>query len=281
MAITKKQTKIDGEATLPATRKQLFIRILKEDFYLLVDLSLAETLFSLPLFAALVALYLLLTGQTNLAENVFAITFYLSLIAVPCWGVKYVGRNACFSVMKKRVHNEGCFITAQIITSVKSSGLRAFLMGTITGLSAFIAACGSLYLLLFASTWLKWVGVGVLLLQFAICFGAAEYFCASENFYSLKLSDQLKNSFSFSIMGFLTTIIHFLVVVGIKFTAAFLSPYAAVISIFIYALILSGATVAAATLVAHHYFDLLINKDNYPEYVGRGLLKSDEVINNG
>lgn len=277
MSKIKRQLKVSPtDAELPKTRKQLFGRIVKEDFYLLVDLSLAETLFSVPLIVALIFEYLFIVGVEVAFSSVFPIVFYMGLIAAPCFGLKYVGRNACFSVMKKKVHNEGCFIAPQILSAVKSSGLKSFFNGFIVGISAFVAASGSVYLLYVAETFLKWTGIGVLILQFAVIFGTAEYFSASENFYELKFSAQWKNSFFLSLMGFLTTLLHFVFFIGIKFLAALFSPWLAIFCIFAYALVLNGISTAAATLYAHKVFDIHINKENYPEYVGKGLFKSDK-----
>ena len=55
MARAKRQLKVKtDDDKLPSTRRQLFGRIIKDDFYLLVDLSLPEALFSVPLIAVLV-----------------------------------------------------------------------------------------------------------------------------------------------------------------------------------------------------------------------------------
>ena len=278
MAKVKRQLKVaEKDAELPRTRRELFGRILKEDFYLIVDLSLVELLFSLPLAATLLTEYVFLINVEVTFEKVFPIVFYMGLILIPCFGLKYVGRNACFSVMKKRVHNEGCFITPQIAASIKQSGAKSLVNGLIAGLSAFIAAVGSVYLLFVAETFWKWTGVGVLILQFAICYGAAEFYCAGENFYDLKFSAQWKNSFYFSVMSFPVTLLYFAATVGLKFVFSLFSVWLAMIVAAAYLLAFNGASVAAATLYAHHKFDIYINRENYPEYVNKGLLKSDEV----
>ena len=277
MAKIKRQLKVNtADAELPRTRKRLFGRIIKEDFYLLVDLSLAEALFSLPLAVALIFEYLFIVNVEVSFSSVFPIVFYMGLICTPCFGIKYVGRNACFSVMKKKAHNEGCFIAPQILSAVRTSGTRSFFNGLTVGISAFICAVGTVYLLYFSETFFKWAGIGVLILQLAVLFGAAEYFCASENFYQLKFFAQRKNSFAFALIAFPATIAHFTFFFGVKFFAALFSPWLAIACVFLYALFLNGLSVAAATLFAHRTFDIHINKNNYPEYVGKGLYKGDK-----
>ena len=262
---------------MPSTRLQLFVRILKDDFYLLVDLSLIEALFSVPLIVVLAFEYVFLIGVEVRFDTVFPIVFYMGLAAIPCFGIKYVGRNACFSIMKKRVHNEGCFISAQVVSSIRSSGIKSLINGLIAGLSAFIAAAGAVYILFVADTFFKWIGIGAIILQFAIVYGAAEYFSASENFYDIKFFGQLKNSFSFSIMTFPITLAYFALTVGLKFVLSLFAPWLAILTVAVFSLVLNGLSVAAATLLAHHQFDLHINAVSYPEYVGKGLLKKQET----
>ena len=274
----KKHLKVNSvEATLPKTRKQLFFRLLKEDFYLIIDLSLVEALFSLPLIATLVFEYVFLTGVSVKVENVFPIVFYTGLISCVGWAIKYVGRCACFSVMKKRVHNEGCFITSEVIRSIKTSGVKSAFNGLIAGFSAFIAQVGSVYLIMVSTTPLKWFAVGALALQFVLVFGAAEYFTASENFYELSFGVQWKNSFFFSAMTFPLTFVHFSLTIALPFAVTIFSPWAAIVAAAVYSITGNGLSVLAATLVAHGVFDKFINQEHYPEYVGKGLSKDKEV----
>ena len=277
MAERRKQLKVAAEdAQLPSTRTQLFGRLIKEDFYLLVDLSLVEVLFSLPLIVALAFEYAFLTSVEVRLDTVFPIVFYMGLISAVGWAIKYIGRNACFSVMKKKVCNEGCFITPEIMRSIREGGLKSAVNGLIAGLSAFAAASGSVYLLFVSDTFLKWAAIGVLILQFILVFGMAEYFCVSENYYDLKFFAQLKNSFSFSIMSFPLTVLHFIAVIGVKFIFSLFAPWLAIVGLLVYFLGGYGLTVGAATLVGHSMFDKHINMKYYPEHVGRGLYKQND-----
>lgn len=248
--------------------------ILKDDFYLIVDLSLTEALFSVPLIVAFSFGYAFLTALKEVTfQSVFSVVFYMGLISVPCFALKYVGRNAAFSVMKKRAHNEGCFITAQVFSSVRSSFVKSAFNGLIAGLFAFIAAVGSVYLLFVSSTFVKWVATGALIVIFAVFYCAAQYFMASENFYDLTFFAQLKNSLAFSLMYFPSSLLFFLLTAGVKFTLSLFAPWLFILAIAIYSLVLNGLSVTVATLYAHKVFDDNINRVNYPQYVGKGLKK--------
>lgn len=274
MARIKRALKVSAkDAELPRTRAELFGRIIREDFYLTVDLSLVELLFSLPLIAVLFAGYAIIASVEIKPQTVFPIVFWFALAAAVLCGIKYVGRNACFSVMKKRAHNEGCFIIPEILRSVKSSGGKSFLLGLIVGFSAFFAAAGSVYMLFFSDTFFKWVAIGALTVLFLLFYCAAEYFMASENFYDLKFFVQLKNSMLFAVAKFPASLLFFALTVGIKFAAALFSFWAWIIVSLVFSLTLSGLSVAAATLYAHAAFDKYINEKNHPDIVGKGLLK--------
>ena len=278
MAKIRRQLKVnERDDQLPRTRWKLFGRLIKDDFYLLIDLSLVETLFSIPLIATLIVEYVYLTSVEVKFGNVFPIIFYMGLISVVGFGIKYVGRNAAFSVMKKRVHNEGSFISVAVMSSIRTSGIKSLFNGLIAGLFAFIAASGSVYLLFVSDTFLKWAGIGALIVLFVIAFGTAEYFSVSENFYELGFFAQFKNSVIFSVSTFPLTLVHFIAFFGLRFALALFSPWLAIAALAVFSLGGNGLTVAAATLVGHKVFDVHINREYYPEYVDKGLLKKNEV----
>ena len=269
-----KEAAVDAE--LPETRKKLFAEIFKNDFFLLVDVSLAEALFSLPLAAILSFGYVSLTSVTASFENVFPIVLYVGLAAVLGRGIKYIGRNASFALMKKRAHGEGFFVTAAVFTAVGEGFKKSFAAGVVVGLSALICALGSTYLIYFSDSFLKWAGVGFCILQFVVAFGAAEYLLAAVNFYELSFFAALKNGYSLAIAGFPATFLHFVYSVGIKCLAAVFSPFALIAAAILFALGGNGLTALSATLYAHSAFDKYVNAEHYPEYVGKGLKKKDK-----
>ena len=72
-------------------------------------------------------------------------------------------------------------------------------------------------------------------------------------------------------------LIHFVANIGVKFTAALIAPWLAIVAAMVWSLYFNGSSVAVATLYAHRKFDIYINQENYPEYVDKGLLKKKEV----
>ena len=120
----------EEDAALPKNRKDLFLTVLKDDFYLLAEISLLLFLFSLPLAGAFAFEFVLLAGQSSVtAQKVFSICFYLALAEIPLWGVRYIGRYAAFGVMKKRAHNEGGYVTELFFEFMKKGALRGFAIG--------------------------------------------------------------------------------------------------------------------------------------------------------
>ena len=93
------------DATLPASRTELFKTILKDDFYLLAELSVFCFLFSLPLALGFVAEIVLLGGMGMAdASKVFSLCFYAGLVEIPLFGIRYVGRYAAFGQIIEGMH---------------------------------------------------------------------------------------------------------------------------------------------------------------------------------
>ena len=122
----------EGDADLPKTRKELFKTVVKDDFYLLAELSLLMLLFSLPLAAAFIGELLMISGaKPHDPAVVFSICFYSGLVEIPLFGVRYIARYASFGVMKKRAHNEAGYIGELFFGYLKKGALRGFLSGCV------------------------------------------------------------------------------------------------------------------------------------------------------
>ena len=96
----------EEEAELPRTRKELLKTVVRDDFYLLAEISMLMFLFSIPLALVLAGEILLLGGSVGTeAAMKMTICFYCGLVEIPFFGLRYFARYAAFGVMKRRVHN--------------------------------------------------------------------------------------------------------------------------------------------------------------------------------
>lgn len=260
----------EGDAALPKTRKELFKTIVRDDFYLLAEISVILFLFSIPLAAGFILEVLMITHLPDL-QGLFWVCFYSALIEIPLFGVRYIGRHAAFGVMKKRVQNEGGYIKELFFQNLKKGFVKGFLAGCLVGFIAFLWQVGSIFVLTNDSTWIKGLGLGATTLIFAIFYVAVEYFLSVDNFYELKFSGALKNGLSFTIMHFPMSLVYFVACVGVPFALTVISPWA----IFAFAAVMAfwgdGFTVLVATLYSHTLFDRYINSVYYPDYINKGL----------
>ena len=271
----------ENDATLPKTRMELFKTVVKDDFYLLAELSLLMFLFSIPMAAIFVGELLMITGARDAtASTVFSICFFCGLIEIPLWGVRYIARYSAYGVMKKRVHNEAGYIGELFFGCMKKNALRGFLVGCLLGLVVFVWQIASVFVIAFnANTWIKGLGIGATTLLFMIVYAAVEYFLSVDNFYSLPFSGALKNGFSFAIMHFPVSLLYFFVTMGIPFLVTMLSSWALIAVAAVFVFWGDGFTVLVATLYSHTLFDKYINSVYYTDYINKGLAVQGEPIN--
>ena len=263
----------EDDATLPKTRKELFKTIIKDDFYLLAELSLLMFVFSIPLAAVFIGEFLMVGGANDPnASLIFSICFFCGLIEIPLFGVRYIARYAAFGVMKKRVHNEAGYIGELFFGTMKKGALRGFLAGCVLGVFVFVWQTASIFVIAYnVNIWIKGLGIGATTLVFMLAYGAVEYFLSIDNFYELKFSGALKNGFSFAVMHFPLTLIYFAVTMGLPFGLTLLSTWSLIGVAAVFALWGDGFTVLAVTLFSHQLFDRYINSVYYTDYINKGL----------
>lgn len=269
----------ESDATLPKTRKELFKTMVKDDFYLLAEISMIIFLFSVLLIGAYVAELLMISMLADPSKALGTVCFYAGLIEIPLYGFRYIGKHAAFGVMKKRVHNEAGYIKELFFEMLKKGTLRGFLIGCLLGFVAFVWQIGTAFLLVGSmNTWLKGIGIGALTLFLMIFYAAVQYFLAVDNFYELKFSGALKNGFSFAIMHFPLSVLYFTACMVIPFLIAFFFQWwALILAEAVFALWLDGLSVLAVTVFSHSLFDKYINSVYYPEYMYKGLSHENTV----
>ncbi len=279
-----KALKVNKEdASLPKNRKELFLTVLKDDFYLLSELSILLFLFSLPLAGGFTFELTLLARMGEVtAQKFFSVCFYSALIEIPLWGVRYIGRYAAFGVMKHRVHNEGGYVKELFFEGLKKGALRGFLIGLFFGAIAFLWQIGCAFLLSVSDSALwKGLGVGGVTIAFLIVFAAVECFLAGEQFYELSFFGSLKNGFSFALASFPASALHFVLCMGVPLVLTVVSYYSLIGVGLVWALWGDGVTVLAATLYSHRLFDKYINSVYYTDYINKGLSREEKERKDG
>lgn len=276
MKLFKKKFKAAiNDASLPKTRKELFKVVLKEDFSLIVDISLIGFLFSLPLVVCIGIVIMLLTGIGDINVNsVTPLIFFGGLLAIPSFMIKYMGRASLYGVMKKRVHNEAGFLSESFKTSFKENFRKGIVNGLVVGIGFFIGIVGSVYFLVQTSNNIaKGLGIGVCIIICFVMFISSEYHMSICNFYELKMFDGYKNSFIFLLADLFVNILYFVILVVLPIVLTIFTTIAFYVSLLLYCFLLEGLSILFLTLRSHKLFDAYINSEYYPDIVNKGLYK--------
>lgn len=274
----KNKVKEKEEFILHKTRKEQLKDILKNDFSLLVDISLLDLLFSLPLYLLFFLQFKFLLALEELTFNkAFPIVFYLGLVAIILFALKGLAKGASYALLQKRIFNEGFIIIPTFFKQIKYNFTSYFFSYLILGFSYFLTSSLILYFIyLNANSFVKGLGIGVLLLGFLICYISTQYFLNLTNVYELSFFQGMKNAYSFTLISFLASILFFIFIVLLPFYLFTLSYVVIGIAIGIYILFYNGFSMLVFSLYSVFKFDTYINKENFPSYYKRGLLKEDK-----
>ena len=279
MKIFKRSFKPAKEnARLPKNRVELFKNIFKEDFGLVVDMSLMQTLFSLPLYANLFITLFILTGLADRTYNeITPLLFIMCLINIPCLMLRYIGRIGIYNVAKDRVFNNSGFFFESFKDSLKENWVKGMFVGLLNALGLMIAIIGGFFFLQMSDIWIiRGLGIGVGIIIYFLIYISGEYICSLNNYYQLSFKDSFRNGFSLTIMDLFFSLLLFLVEILIPFGLTLLSNYIFVGMLILYGIYFDGLSIIVATLRSHYLFDLSINKTNYPDYVNKGLYKKED-----
>lgn len=275
--MAKKTIIAKKDATLPKTRFAQLGDIIKNDFSLVVDICLFNLLFSSILIILFVFEYLSFMSLSSYEfEKVFPIVFYFGLMEIIPFAIKGIGKGASYSLLKKRIFNEGCMLSATFFKNIKENYKHYFVMYLLVGISFWISSSGIIYFIyLNANSFIKGFGIGILLLYFILRYVAAEYYLIIDNLYVLKIKDGIKNAYSFVFSSIFVSIIYTIIALVIPITLIIINYYVMIIFMVIYLLFYDGFLMLIANLYTYTLCDKYINKDNYKDYVNKGLYKED------
>lgn len=264
---------------LPKNRWQMFWDIIKNNLSLIVNLSLLCSLFALPLIGVYTLAYkmtIAALGGENAVAKIFSTVLYLSVLAIPCYSVWFLGLNGAFAVMKKRAWNQGCVIRSTFWSSIKSGKSAA--LGAIVGAAVALATVGSMYLLVYGTSAVQQgLGIGVCIAFVLLAAATSAYFLAGNNLYELSFGGLLRNSVAFCWMALLRNLALDAIFVALPVVLIVIHPISAFVTLFVIVLFWQGIAVCAWTLLAHNLFDKHINMQSYPDYVNKGLDTHDTL----
>lgn len=262
--------------TLPHNRKEVFFDLLAHRKMHLFTLSCFVFMLFIPLAGELLYFNYLESAAitSDQSEYLFSLVFYSMLIMLPCMLVGFLGLAGGFYVMKKMVWQEGINISVDFFQGIKENWKHALLNGALFGLILFGLVVGGSYLYIFAPVTPIWSGIGIgalilvfLFLGMVICLNFTQ-----DVYYVNNYLITLKNSFRFLALINWKIFLVFLFSTGVVVALGFFNMITLVIGLFLFA-VLNSMAIALHTLISHEAFDKYINKENYPEMVGKGLYK--------
>ena len=272
-------TDADVKQSLPTNRKEVFFDLLKYRKMSLFTLSCYTFMFFIPLAVDLFYFNYLesMAIVADKLEYLFSLIFYSMLIMLPCMVIGFIGLAGAFYVAKKMVWQEGISLASDFFKGIKENWKHAVINGVIFGLVLFGLIVGGSYLYIYAQVApvVKGIGLGALILLF-LMFGMVIALNFTQGvYYENPYGVTLKNSFSF--LGLLNwkVFLIYLLSTGVVVTLGLFNLLTLAIGLILFA-VLNSVVIVLYTLVSHSAFDKYINKEHYPDMVGKGLYKNDK-----
>ena len=265
--------------SLPHNRKEVFFDLLRHRKMTLFALSSFTFMFFIPLAVDLI--YFNFLEQVAIAnekyEYLFSLIFYSMAISIPCMVVGFIGLSGAFYYAKKLVWQEGVMLSHEFFNGIKDNWKHGLISGLIFGIVIFGFVVGGSFLLIHNELHpvIRGIGLGALILVL-LTFGMIIPLHYTQSvYYSNSYLRTFKNSFSF--LGLLNwrILVTFLLSTGVVITLACLNMITLIIGLALFA-IFNSVVIVIYTLLAHSAFDKFINKEHYPEMVGKGLYKESK-----
>ena len=277
--VEKQISDVDVYKTLPRNRKELFFDLIKHRKMTLLTLSFFTFMFFIPLAVDLFYFNFLenVAVANGKEEQVFSYIFYSMVIMLPCMVIGFIGLAGAFYAVKKLVWQEGIMISYDFFRGIKENWLHGLINGMLFGIILFGFVVGGEYLLIRGDLppVIRGIGFGGLILVM-LTFGMIIPLNFTQGvYYSNSYSRTLKNSFGF--LGLLNwrILLTFLFSTGVVIALACLNMITLGVGLFLFAL-LNSVVITIYTLLSHSAFDKFINKDHYPDMVGKGLYKDNK-----
>ena len=275
----KHVTDEDAKRSLPHNRKEVFFDLLRNRKMTLFALSCYTFMFFIPLAIDLFWFNFLesVAIANEKYEYLFSLFFYSMLIAIPCMIIGFLGFAGAFHVARQLVWQEEVSLAVDFFHGIKSNWKHAIINGLVFGILLFGLVVGSTYLIIFMQSQpiLLGVGIGALILFFLVFGMVIALNFAQDVYYENGVITTFKNSFCFLGLLHWKVLVTFLLTTGAIVTLACFNLITLAVGMVLFAF-LNSLVVIIYTLLAHSAFDKYINKEHYPDMVGKGLYKLEK-----
>lgn len=277
------RTNVREEEDLPVNRKQVFFRSFRNEYPIILLVSVFMTLLAVPVFAviftALVRITELSAADITVRENVLAlyeVRLWMYMWCVPAMAVFAIGASGGFYVTRRLVWNQEVKFFRDFGRGIKENILQFEIVTLVFSLFAFgvCYACDLLNLNLNLGGFYPFLLViQVFLLLLALAFMLFQY--CEIVVYKSSVFKQIKNSMLLTLGSFPMTVLTLLGVL-LPLLLLLLFMYLQIIVLLIIlstamVLIGFGYSVLMFTLHCHNVFDRHVNKQNFPDIYRKGL----------
>ncbi len=270
--------------TLPKNRKQLFQDLIKR-WDAVMSVSLLVTLFAVPLIAvvmvqsAVCANISLKMNQVPDNEKAVYVLRLLraqsvgALISVVGFYPLCLGLNGAFRYYKRTVWSEGATLPYDFWQGVKGGLVQSIGISILSALAYLFFVSAKWFVVAYIkNTALAVVAYVIVAVILVFACSVVMYDIAQNQIYKVGAMQRLKNSLIFALIKFPLNIV-FVAVGLLPFVLLAFLPQVLGLSVafFVYAVYCFGYASLAQTLFCHSVFDKYINKEVYPQLVGKGL----------
>lgn len=263
---------------LPKTRAKQFWDVVKHQKLNMVKVAMLQTVFNAPLMVWAVLYYLFLAAGPS---SIFQISVYAGLIMIPCVIIANIGLVGSFACMKKIAYADGGFASSSFFMGMKDEWKKGLVLGFLEGIAGALLVIGSVFMLTVTGTnaFVRGLGLAAVIILFLTMTMMNYYSLAQSACYSNGVGRVIKNSFLMSLMRYpkhlLLLLLHPGLITGLvigSFCIPVAGEYVGIGFLVIFSFINSFGILAWMLFILTS-FDKFINKENYPEYVGKGLYK--------
>ena len=260
----------------PRTRMAQFWDIIKHQKLNMVKIAMLQTVFNAPTMVWAVFYYILLAAGPS---SVFQITVWFGLILIPCIIISNLGLVGSFSCLKKIAYADGEFASSSFFLGLKEEWKKGLVLGFIQGLVSGFCLIGLVFVLSVpgATALVKGFALAMLIILFLTITMMNYYSLAQASCYANSLGRVIKNSFLMTLMRYPKHCLLFLLHPGViagavigSFCIPYYGEYIGIGCLVIFSFINSFGILAWMLFILTS-FDKFINKNNYPDYVNKGL----------
>ncbi len=280
------KTNVREEESLPVNRKQVFFLAFRNEYRIILLVSVFMTLFVFPVlavvFTALVRISELAAADLAVRENLVAmyeVRLWMYMWCIPAAAVFAIGASGSFYVVRRLVWNQEIKFFRDFGKGIKSNVLQFEIVTLIFSLFAFGVCYGTDLITLNNDLggfypYLLVIQVFLLLLAFSLLLFQ---YCGI-TVYKSGVIKQIKNSILLALGSFPTTLLAVLgVLAPVLLLLLFMYLQSIVFLIIIptaMAVIGFGYCILLITLHCHRVFDKHVNKQHFPDIYRKGLYDS-------